>query len=106
MLVDVATLTGAMRTALGARTAGLYASTDGLADALLTAAGHAGEPFWRMPLTDEHVGHLRAQLHSAVADANNAPGDPGATTAEFTSSDVTLAVSTVIFALLVVRLLI
>ncbi len=81
VLVDVATLTGAMRTALGTRTAGLYASTDGLADALLTAAGHAGEPFWRMPLTEEHVGHLRTQLDSAVADANNAPGNPGSTTA-------------------------
>ena len=34
-----------------------------------------------MPLGDEHVGHLRAQLDSAVADANNAPGNPGATTA-------------------------
>ena len=81
VLVDVATLTGAMRTALGARTAGLYATADGLADALLTAAGHAGEAFWRMPLADEHVGHLRAQLDSEVADAQNAPGNPGATTA-------------------------
>jgi leucyl aminopeptidase len=81
VLVDVATLTGAMKTALGAKTAGLYVSADGLADALLTAAAHAGEPFWRMPLTDEHVGHLRAQLDSPVADANNAPGNPGATTA-------------------------
>jgi leucyl aminopeptidase len=81
VLVDVATLTGAISTVLGRRTAGLYVSTDGLADALLTAAAHAGEPFWRMPLTDEHVGHLRGQLDSAVADANNAPGNPGATTA-------------------------
>ncbi|HEX5741098.1 MAG TPA: leucyl aminopeptidase family protein, partial [Pilimelia sp.] len=47
VLVDVATLTGAMKVALGARTAGLYASTDGLADALSTAGGHAGEPLWR-----------------------------------------------------------
>ena len=81
VLVDVATLTGAMRTALGARTAGLYATSDGLADALLVAAGHAGESFWRMPLAEEHVGHLRAQLESPVADANNAPGNPGSTTA-------------------------
>ncbi|MFQ1000417.1 leucyl aminopeptidase family protein [Modestobacter sp. SSW1-42] len=81
VLVDVATLTGAMRTALGARTAGLYATTDGLAGALLTAAGHAGESFWRMPLGEEHVGHLWAQLESPVADANNAPGNPGSTTA-------------------------
>jgi leucyl aminopeptidase len=81
VLVDVATLTGAMKTALGARTAGLYATTDGLSDALLTAAAHAGEAFWRMPLGDAHVGHLRAQLDSPVADANNAPGNPGSTTA-------------------------
>ncbi|HEV7872158.1 MAG TPA: leucyl aminopeptidase family protein [Modestobacter sp.] len=81
VLVDVATLTGAMTTALGARTAGLYATTDGLADALLAAGAHTGERFWRMPLTEEHVGDLRSLLDSPVADANNAPGNPGATTA-------------------------
>jgi leucyl aminopeptidase len=77
VLVDVATLTGAMKVALGTKTAGLYATTDGLADALRTAAGHAGEPLWRMPLAEEH----RDLLDSAVADANNAPGNPGGTTA-------------------------
>ena len=76
-LVDVATLTGAMKVALGSRTAGFYASTDGLADALRTAAAHAGEPAWRMPLAEDH----RDLLDSAVADANNAPGNPGGTTA-------------------------
>jgi leucyl aminopeptidase len=76
-LVDVATLTGAMKVALGTRTAGLFATTDGLADALRTAAAHAGEPVWRMPLLEEH----RDLLDSPVADANNAPGNPGATTA-------------------------
>ncbi|HEV7213375.1 MAG TPA: leucyl aminopeptidase family protein [Blastococcus sp.] len=77
VLVDVATLTGAMKVALGAKTAGLYAASDGLADALRTAAAHAGEPVWRMPLAEEH----RGLLDSAVADANNAPGNPGSTTA-------------------------
>ncbi|MCW2699449.1 MAG: Leucyl aminopeptidase [Blastococcus sp.] len=77
VLVDVATLTGAMKVALGTRTAGLYATTDGLAEALRTAGAHAGEPAWRMPLAEEH----RGLLDSAVADANNAPGNPGGTTA-------------------------
>jgi leucyl aminopeptidase len=77
VLVDVATLTGAMRVALGGRTGGLYATTDGLAGALRTAAAHAGEPLWRMPLDDEYL----PLLESPVADANNAPGDPGGTTA-------------------------
>ncbi|MGY1638766.1 leucyl aminopeptidase [Geodermatophilus sp. SYSU D00742] len=77
VLVDVATLTGAMKVALGTRTAGLYATADGLADALRTAAGHAGEPVWRMPLAEEYAD----LLESTVADANNAPGNPGGTTA-------------------------
>ncbi|MCW2530729.1 MAG: Leucyl aminopeptidase [Blastococcus sp.] len=77
VLVDVATLTGAMKVALGTRTAGLFATTDGLADALRTAAVRAGEPLWRMPLLEEH----RDLLDSPVADANNAPGNPGGTTA-------------------------
>jgi leucyl aminopeptidase len=76
-LVDVATLTGAMKVALGTRTAGLYATTDGLADALSTAGAHAGESLWRMPLAEEYA----PLLESTVADANNAPGNPGGTTA-------------------------
>jgi leucyl aminopeptidase len=76
-LVDVATLTGAMKVALGAKTAGLYATSDGLADALLTAGAHAGEPVWRMPLAEEYLD----LLDSSVADAINSAGNPGSTTA-------------------------
>ena len=57
VLVDVATLTGAMKQALGARTAGLYATSDGLADALCAAGAAAGEALWRLPLAQEY-GHL------------------------------------------------
>jgi leucyl aminopeptidase len=77
VLVDVATLTGAMKVALGTRTAGLFANTDGLASALGTAGTRAGEQLWRMPLLEEH----RDLLDSATADANNAPGNPGGSTA-------------------------
>jgi leucyl aminopeptidase len=77
VLVDVATLTGAMKVALGVKTAGLFATTDGLAATLLTAGTRAGEPLWRMPLLEEH----RDLLDSPTADANNAPGNPGGTTA-------------------------
>jgi leucyl aminopeptidase len=77
VLVDVATLSGATRIALGARTAALYATTDGLAGALCTAALHAGEPVWRMPLDGEYAGSLA----STVADATDVPGAPGGTTA-------------------------
>jgi len=77
VLVDVATLTGAMKTALGERTGGLFASTDELAAQLIGAGALAGEPLWRMPLAADYEG----QLASDVADANNAPGSPGAITA-------------------------
>jgi len=76
-ILDVATLTGAMKVALGQRTGGLFADDDALADHLLDAGRDAGEPLWRMPLTEDYT----AKLASPVADADNAPGGPGATTA-------------------------
>jgi leucyl aminopeptidase len=76
-LVDIATLTGAMKIALGLRTGGLFASDDRLARGLARAGDAAGEPLWRMPLDRDYA----ATLRSEVADANNAPGNPGAITA-------------------------
>lgn len=76
-LVDIATLTGAMKIALGIRTGGLFATDDTLAVALCEAGAASGEPLWRLPLPDEY----RSSLHSPVADATNSPGNPGAITA-------------------------
>jgi leucyl aminopeptidase len=77
VLVDVATLTGAMKVALGVRTAGLFATDDELAGQLLAAASVTGEPLWRMPLSSEY----EAALHSDIADATNAPSGPKGITA-------------------------
>lgn len=76
-LLDVATLTGAIRVALGTRTAGLFATDDGLASQLLAAAERAGEQMWRMPLPAEY----ERLVDSHIADGNNAAGAPGAITA-------------------------
>ncbi|MEO8887892.1 MAG: peptidase M17, partial [Jatrophihabitantaceae bacterium] len=76
-LVDIATLTGAMKVALGLRTGGLFASDGGLARALARAGDAAGESLWRLPLESDYASTLRSE----VADANNAPGSPGAITA-------------------------
>jgi leucyl aminopeptidase len=76
-LVDIATLTGAMKIALGMRTGGLFATDDRLAGGLSRAGDAAGEPLWRMPLESDYASTLRSE----VADANNAPGSPGAITA-------------------------
>ena len=69
VMVDVATLTGAARVALGGTLGALYASDDGLAGALLAAAAEAGEPLWRMPLVDDYGD----ALDSPVADLANIP---------------------------------
>jgi leucyl aminopeptidase len=76
-IVDIATLTGAMKVALGLRTAGLFATDDDLAAALLAAGEATGEPLWRMPLAPEY----RSAISSPIADADNAGGNPGAVTA-------------------------
>jgi leucyl aminopeptidase len=77
VVVDVATLTGAMKIALGQRTGGLFATDDALAEHLLVAGKAAGEPLWRMPLVDDY----EELLDSKIADADNAAGSPGAITA-------------------------
>jgi leucyl aminopeptidase len=71
-IVDVATLTGAQRVALGDRVAALFANRDGLADQVLDAARRAGEPAWRLPLWPGY----RPQLDSETADLRNI-GQPG-----------------------------
>jgi len=77
VLVDVATLTGTMKVALGQWTGGFFANRERLAEALAEAGAAAGEPLWRMPLEPDYEDTLTSQ----VADANNAPGGPGAITA-------------------------
>ncbi|TDC63064.1 leucyl aminopeptidase [Actinomadura sp. GC306] len=67
VLVDVATLTGAAKVALGLRHAALFATDDALAAALTAAGTAAGEPVWRLPL----VADYRAAIDSDVADINN-----------------------------------
>jgi leucyl aminopeptidase len=70
VLVDVATLTGAQLVALGTRIAAVMSNDDELRDAVVAAAGRAGEAMWPMPLPAE----LRKGLDSSVADlANVAP---------------------------------
>ncbi|MEV6611817.1 leucyl aminopeptidase family protein [Kutzneria sp. NPDC051319] len=74
VLVDVATLTGAMKVSLGVRTGGLFATTDSLAEQLITAGSEVGEAHWRMPLLED----LADSVRSDIADVKQAPGGPGA----------------------------
>jgi leucyl aminopeptidase len=77
VVVDVATLTGTIRVALGERLGGLFASDDGLAAALGEAGESSGERLWRFPLVDDYEQHIS----STIADANNGPKHAGAISA-------------------------
>jgi len=70
VLVDIATLTGAARVALGRTMAPVYATDDALTRALVRAGESAGEPLWPFPL----VADYRPQLDSDVADINHIAG--------------------------------
>jgi len=69
-VVDLATLTGAVIVGLGHHRTGLLANNDILADRLLSAGEHAGEPLWRLPLGSEYS----KQIESKVADIKNTGG--------------------------------
>jgi leucyl aminopeptidase len=77
VIVDVSTLTGAMKVALGQHVGGYFANHEVLAARLFEAGGDAGEPLWRMPLESDY----EDTLSSSVADSKNNPGGPGAITA-------------------------
>lgn len=73
-IIDVATLTGAARVALGERYSGLMGDNELVAE-VRAAAGDSGELVWPMPLPAE----LRALLKTDVADIANAkPGNTAA----------------------------
>jgi leucyl aminopeptidase len=72
VIVDVATLTGAISVALGTRYAGVMGDDAPVAD-YLAAAERAGELAWRLPLP----AYMRDDLDSPIADLVNAKiGDP------------------------------
>lgn len=79
MLIDLATLTGAMRVAVGVEIAGFFSNSDHLADLVQACSEETGDPVWRMPLWDSY----KSQLRSSFADLANASdsGFAGAITA-------------------------
>jgi leucyl aminopeptidase len=72
LLIDMATLTGAARTALGPDLPALFSSDDGLARELVELGRAHADPVWPLPLWmgyDEELG-------SRVADLNNVSASP------------------------------
>jgi leucyl aminopeptidase len=67
LLIDMGTLTGAARVALGPDLPAFYTKDDALAAALARHAAAENDPLWRLPLWQPYD----AMLDSKVADLNN-----------------------------------
>ncbi len=69
LTIDLATLTGAARVALGPQLPPYYTDDDGLAGEIETAAKAASDPLWRMPLWKPYAD----ALDSDIAEIKNDP---------------------------------
>lgn len=67
IIIDMATLTGAARIALGTELPALFTPDDEVAQGLLESSVAAADPFWRLPLHRPY----RRMLESKVADLSN-----------------------------------
>jgi leucyl aminopeptidase len=76
-IVDLATLTGSIIIALGDYRTGLFSNDDAWANTVLAASERAGEPTWRMPVSDDY----KKRIESPIADFKNYGGRPDATAA-------------------------
>ena len=66
-IIDLATLTGACRVALGTLYSGVFGNDQELIDKILKAAEKTGERMWQMPMPEEY----KEQNKSEIADVKN-----------------------------------
>ena len=70
VVIDLATLTGAILVSLAHEFAGLFSNNDELANVLLEIGGTTGDKLWHMPLTKTHYDMIK----SPIADIKNIGG--------------------------------
>ena len=73
VMVDLATLTGAMIISLGHEYGGMFANDDGLAAALEAAGKASGDKLWRLPMNDDY----NKIMDSQIADMKNSASREG-----------------------------
>ena len=74
LVIDLATLTGAIIIALGNSHAGLFSNDDALSGQLAAAGKEVGEPVWRLPLGSDYD----KLINCDIADMKNISGGRGA----------------------------
>ncbi len=78
VMIDLATLTGAIIISLGNEHAGIFSNDDGLSDSLIKAGKASGDPLWRMPIGPAYD----KLIDSPIADIKNVgPREGGSITA-------------------------
>jgi leucyl aminopeptidase len=79
LIIDFATLTGAMRVALGTELPGFFSTCDDIATGITNAGSKISDPVWRMPLYEPYNDLFK----STIADMTNCSATPfgGAITA-------------------------
>jgi leucyl aminopeptidase len=73
VMVDLATLTGAMIISLGHEYGGLFSNDDGLAERLTAAGTESGDRLWRFPMGDAYD----KMMDSPIADMKNSGSREG-----------------------------
>ncbi len=69
LMIDVATLTGAARTALGTELPALYSNRDEVARDIIAASMKTHDPMWQLPLWQGYASYV----NSPIADVTNTP---------------------------------
>ena len=67
IMIDLATLTGAIVMSLGNKMAGIFSNNDDLSDKLLNAGRDSGDNVWRLPLSESYD----KMINSKFADMKN-----------------------------------
>ena len=81
VIIDLATLTGAIIVALGDSTTGLFTNSDSLATALTRASKETAEDLWRMPLGEKFTDMIKSE----IADLRNL-GNPSRSAGSITAA--------------------
>jgi len=91
LVIDIATLTGAARIALGTELPAVFSNNDNICEEVIKHSYQVQDPIWRLPLFNLY----RDSLNSSIADINNSGSDSygGAITAalflsEFVPNDI------------------
>jgi len=80
IVIDLATLTGAIVVALGNTYAGLFSNNDNLSQKLIEAGTKVNEKLWRMPLHKEYDDMIKSEI-ADVANIGSLSGAAGSATA-------------------------